>query len=68
MELTTLDTDLLRLAETLSELIAMGLVVPSFYREEEGWPTRYRLADRPGDDEQEEEEAEAPARAHAVSA
>lgn len=67
MELTTLDTDLLRLAETLSELIAMGLVVPSFYREEEGWPTRYRHA-RPGDDEEEEEEAEAPARAHVVSA
>ena len=39
-------------AQTLGELIKMGLV-EAFT--DQGQPTRYRLAGRPGDDEQEEE-------------
>jgi hypothetical protein len=56
MELTPLDTDLIRLDQTLTELVNMGLVKPFFYDDEEGRPTRYRLAGRPGDDEQDEQE------------
>jgi hypothetical protein len=67
MELTTLDTDLIRLHQTLGELIAMGLVEP-FATELGSAQTRYRIAGRPGDEEEEEAEAEAPARLHAGAA
>jgi hypothetical protein len=40
-------------AQTLGELIKMGLVEAVA---EEGQPTRYRIAGRPGDDDEQEEE------------
>lgn len=66
MEVTTLDTDLLRLGQTLIELIDMGLVEAISFTEEEGQPTRYRLAGRPGDEDEQDDEGEAPARSHAA--
>lgn len=46
-------------AQTLGELIKMGLV-EAFT--DEGQPTRYRLAGRPGDDDEQEEEEITPVR------
>jgi len=68
MELTTLDTELIRLQHTLDELIATGLVKAVCYSEVDS--TRYcpaAEAGRPGEDEQ-EDEVEEPARAHEVAA
>ena len=71
MELTTLDTELVRLHQTLGELIRLGLVEAVYYPEGNGIgpTTRYRLTGRPGDEEEDEqEEAEAPVRSLAVPA
>ena len=69
MELTPLDTDLIRLHQTLGELVTMGLVkeIPG----QEVSNNRYKIianAGRPGDGEDDDQEEAAPVRAHAVGA
>jgi hypothetical protein len=66
MELTPLDTELVRLHQTLGELVAMGLAreIPG----EDASQTRYQItAGRPGDDEEDDQE-ETPERVYAVPA